>query len=107
MDLSIRDKIDPATLRHLDGVAQIVAKLYEDGAAAELLGEEPNELREAVYSLGQSYMVLYGILLEDQDINTGILMAAFIEMMDLLLHFLVEQCPGIPMVNVLKVRSHE
>lgn len=62
--MSIREELSQSKLEYLDGIAQIVARLYSDGAAAELLGEEPDELREAVYSLGQAYMMLYGELLD-------------------------------------------
>ena len=67
--MSIRDTIDPGKLEYLDGIAQIVARLYQEGATAETLGEEPNELREAVYSLGQAYMLLYGELLDRGEIK--------------------------------------
>ena len=66
--MSIRDTIDPAKLEYLDGIAQIVAKLYEEGMSAAQLGEKPDELRDAVYSLGQAYMVLYAELLEKKEI---------------------------------------
>lgn len=65
--MNIRKELDVERLAYLDGVAQIVAKLYEDGMSSERLGEEPNELRQAVYSLGQAYMVLYGELLNRRD----------------------------------------
>lgn len=62
--MNIRKELNEEKLAYLDGIAQIVAKLYEDGMSAEKLGEEPDELRRAVYSLGQAYMVLYGELLD-------------------------------------------
>jgi len=64
MSERIRGDIDPAKLEYLDGIAEIVARLYQDGVKEELLGQEPNELRKAVYSLGQAYMLLYGELLD-------------------------------------------
>lgn len=57
--MNIRNELNKEKLDYLDNIAQIVARLYEDGMTAEKLGEEPDELREAVYSLGQAYMVLY------------------------------------------------
>ena len=62
--MNIREQLDDEKLAYLDGVAHIVAKLYEDGMSEEKLGEKPDELRRAVYSLGQAYMVLYGELLD-------------------------------------------
>lgn len=59
----LRQSISPERLEYLDNIAQIVAKLYLDKKQDELLGNEPNELREAVYSLGQAYMLLYSEIL--------------------------------------------
>lgn len=62
--MNIRKELDAEKLAYLDGIAAIVAGLYADGEASEKLGDEPDELRRAVYSLGQAYMVLYGELLD-------------------------------------------
>lgn len=64
MSARIREEIEPAKLEYLDGIAEIVARLYQENVQEELLGQEPNELRKAVYSLGQAYMLLYGELLD-------------------------------------------
>lgn len=67
--MNIRDKIDPATLEYLDGIAQIVARLYQEDMSADKLGEEPGELQKAVYSLGQAYMLLYNELLNNAEVE--------------------------------------
>jgi hypothetical protein len=68
--MNIREEIDPAKLEWLDGIASIVATLYQEGSNAAQLGEEPDELREAVYTLGQAYMVLYKELLDRSNPQT-------------------------------------
>jgi len=61
--MSIRKEIDPVKLEYLDHIAAIVAKLYDPGDPLEKLGDKPDELRRAVYTLGQAYMLLYKELL--------------------------------------------
>lgn len=65
--MNIRENLTEERLEYLDGIAAIVATLYEDGNLAEKLGDKPDELRRAVYSLGQAYMVLYNELLVQEE----------------------------------------
>lgn len=62
--MELREEMDPGKLEYLDHIAGIVATLYKDGNLEEKLGDKPDELRRAVYTLGQAYMLLYGELLD-------------------------------------------
>lgn len=67
--MSIRERLSEDKLIYLDGVASIVATLYQEGDLSEKLGSEPDELQQAVYSLGQAYMLLYQELLAVSDLD--------------------------------------
>lgn len=78
--MMLRDKIDGDTLEYLDSVAQVVAGLYEEQDELARLGQEVSELRSAVYTLGQAYMLLYNAVLDNsKDIEDDLDNTAFVK----------------------------
>ena len=59
-------KLDEDTLEYLDSISMIVAELQEIEKASEDLGEPPDRSRQALLTLGEAYMYLYGLVLDDQ-----------------------------------------